>query len=244
MSGVSLPPGYTFEGAASETVARHIAATRGLEHERRIWRLFSVAGGWCVAGLMTCVAVASLTIVLNRPMPRDVLHVALVHDDGSYDPPRARDDLSFGQRARLFNYTVVQYVQARENYSYEGINANFQRASAMSAPEEAARYKKTILDKKSPDNPALLYGDGLNAGTANVTSIQLRPDPASPNAIDAAFVLEVTLPNQPKRSLRKTARLAWMDASDRIPIAVQQQYDPAGIAFLSYASTIDPDLMQ
>ena len=41
--------------------------------------------------------------------------------------------------------------------------------------------------------------------------------------------------------MRKTARMTWVAAEDRIPAEVQQLYDPAGIAFTYYSSTPDPD---
>ena len=39
-----------------------------------------------------------------------------------------------GNSEILFRHTVIQYVFSRENYSWEGVNANYLRASAMSAP--------------------------------------------------------------------------------------------------------------
>ena len=87
----------------------------------------------------------------------------------------------------------------------------------------------------------MIYGEGLNAAAADVTAIQVRADPAAPNAVDAMFVLRVTAPNQAPRTIRKTARMTWMPAEDRIPPEIQQVYDPAGIAFTHYSSTPDPD---
>jgi hypothetical protein len=87
----------------------------------------------------------------------------------------------------------------------------------------------------------VVYGDGLNAAIADVTAVQVRPDPASPNAVDAMFVVKITAPNQAPQVVRKTARMTWMPAEDRIPAAIQQIYDPAGIAFTHYSSTIDPE---
>ena len=31
-----------------------------------------------------------------------------------------------------------------------------------------------MLDKRNPENPAVVYGDGLNAAIADVTAIQVR----------------------------------------------------------------------
>ena len=241
MSEFAPPPGYVPRGKERAAVSRAISAARGLERERRIRRLVTIAGGWAVAAFMTLVAAACLGVMWVRPAPRDLLYVALVHDDGTFDTPHLREDLPRSQRDMLFRHTVIQYVFARESYSWEGVNASYKRASAMSAPEERDRYQAVMLDKRNPDNPAVVYGEGLNAALVDVTAIQVRTDPATPNAVDAMFVLKVTAPNQAPRTIRKTARMTWMPAEDRIPPTIQQVYDPAGIAFTHYASSPEPE---
>ena len=241
MSDTTVPPGYVPRGEELAEITRAIAAARGLERERRIRRLVTIGGGWAVAAFMTLVAAACLGVMWVRPVPRDRYYVAMMHDDGTYDAPQLRENLPRSQRDMLFRHSVIQYVFARENYSWEGVNANYQRASAMSAPAERDRYQTVMLDKRNPENPAVIYGEGLNAATADVTAIQVRADPAAPNAVDAMFVLRVTAPNQAPRTIRKTARMTWMPAEDRIPPEIQQVYDPLGIAFTHYSSSPDPE---
>ena len=55
------------------------------------------------------------------------------------------------------------------------------------------------------------------------------------------FLVKVTAPNQAPQTIRKTARMTWMPAADRIPPEIQQLYDPAGVAFTHYESTPDPE---
>jgi len=241
MSQTVVPPGYVPRGSDLRELRRASAVTHGHERERRIRRLVTIGGGWVVAGMMTSVAVACLAVMWIRPVPRDRFSVALLPDDGTYDAPEVREDLPRRQRDLLFRHTVIQYVFARENYSWEGVNANYLRASAMSTPAERDRYQAVMLDKRNAENPAVVYGDGLNAAIADVTAVQVRPDPASPNAVDAMFVVKITAPNQAPQIIRKTARMTWMPAEDRIPAAIQQIYDPAGIAFTHYSSTMDPE---
>ena len=241
MNDATVPPGFVPRGEELTKITRAISSARGLERERRIRRLVTVGGGWAVAAFMTVVAGACLGVMWVRPVPRDLLYIAMMHADGTYDAPQLREDLPRSQRDILFRHSVIQYVFARENYSWEGVNANYRRASAMSAPEERDRYQTVMLDKRNPDNPAVVYGEGLNASDADVTAIQVRTDPAAPNAVDAMFVLKVTAPNQAPRTIRKTARMTWMPAEDRIPPAIQQIYDPAGIAFTHYSSSPEPD---
>ena len=241
MSETAVPPGYVPRGEGLAEVTRAIAAARGLERERRIRRLVTIGGGWAVAAFMTLVAAACLSVMWVRPVPRDLLYVAVMHDDGTYDAPQLRENLSRNQRDMLFRHSVIQYVFARENYSWEGVNANYLRASAMSAPAERERYQALMLNKRNPENPALVHGEGLSASNADVTAIQVRADPAAPNAVDAMFVVRITAPNQAPQTIRKTARMTWMPAEDRIPVEIQQVYDPLGIAFTHYSSSPDPE---
>jgi type IV secretory pathway component VirB8 len=241
MNDATVPPGYVPRGEELTEITRAISSARGLERERRIRRLVTVGGGWAVAAFMTVVAGACLGVMWVRPVPRDLLYVAMMHGDGTYDAPQLREDLPRSQRDMLFRHSVIQYVFARENYSWEGVNANYQRASAMSAPAERDRYQTAMLDKRNPENPAVIYGEGMNAAAVDVTAIQVRADPATPNAVDAMFVLRITAPNQAPRIIRKTARMTWMPAEDHIPPEIQQVYDPLGIAFTHYSSSPDPE---
>ena len=212
MTDTAVPPGYVPRGERLAEITRAISSARGLERERRIRRLVTIGGGWAVAAFMTVVAAACLGVMWTHPAPRDRYYVAMMHDDGTYDTPQLREDLPRSQRDMLFRHSVIQYVFARENYSWEGVNANYRRVSAMSAPAERDRYQTAMLDKRNPENPAVIYGEGLNAATADVTAIQVRTDPATPNAVDAMFVLKITAPNQASRTIRKTARMTWMPA--------------------------------
>ncbi len=241
MNDGATPAGFALRPDAVREVSRAVAAARGLERERRLRRALSVGGGWAVAAMMTVVAAASLGVMWNRPVPRDRFYMAVLHDDGTYDAPTVREDLSRSRREMLFRHSVIQYVRGRENYSWEGVNANYRLVSAMSAPAERDRYQAVMLDRHSSSNPAVLYGEGLGASMADVTAIQVKVDPASPNAVDAVFLVKIVTPNQSPRTIRKTARMTWMGAEDLIPSEIQQSYDPMGIAFTHYSSTPDMD---
>jgi hypothetical protein len=117
MSQTVVPPGYVPHGSDLGELRRASAATHGLERERRIRRLVTISGGWVVAGMMTTVAVACLAVMWIRLVPRDRFYVTILHDDGTYNAPEVREDLSRYQRDLLFRHTVIQYVFARENCS-------------------------------------------------------------------------------------------------------------------------------
>jgi type IV secretory pathway component VirB8 len=241
MDGGTLPEGMAPRGEGLRSAQRAMAYADSMERERRIRRLITIGGGWAVAAMMTAVAGASLAVMWARPVPQDRPFVVVAHDDGTFSPALVRDDLAPGQKAMLFRNTVEQYVKARENYTWEGVNSLYMKVSAMSAPSERARYQAIMLDPKNAENPGVLFGSGINAASADVISIVVRPDANAPYSVSASFVLKVVPPNMAPRYFRKTATMTWMDARDTIPPGVQQQYDPAGIAFAHYASNIDPE---
>ena len=218
-----------------------MAAARSFERERRTRRAVTIGGGWIVAAMFAGIAIASLGVMWNRPVPRDRFLVSILHDDGSYDAPIIREDLPVSRREMLFRHSVIQYVLARENYTYQGVNANYRLVSAMSTPKERDRYQAVMTDARNPANPAVMYGDGPNSATVDVTGIQVHADPASAYAVDAVLLVKIIAPNKPERTIRKTARMTWVSAEAEIPADIQQRYDPAGIAFDAYLSTPDPD---
>jgi len=241
MSEATPPSGFVPRGEERDGITRALAGVRALEREGRMRRLVTIFMGWGMAAFMTLIALACLAVLWARPAPRDRLYVAILRADETYEAPRPREDLPASQRDMLFRHTVIEYVRARENYTWEGVNAIYQRASAMSAPEERDRYQAVMLDRRNPSNPAVVYGEGANAAMADVSAIQVRVDPAARYAVDAMFVVRITAPGQAPQLIRKTARLTWMPAADRIPPEVQQLYDPAGVAFTHYESTPDPE---
>lgn len=236
----AAPDGFVPRGDQAATLRATLAESRQHARRARLRHLVTVGGGWVMAGTMGLVAAGAIALVLHRPVPRDRLAIAFVQD-GVYQAPVLREDLPKSRWEVLLRHTVLQYLYARENYSWEGVQGSYNRASALSAPAEQARYQKAMTDPKDPQNPALKYGAGLGAGTATVTRALIQTDPATPNAITATFILRVQLPNQPAREERRLARMTWMPAEDKIPLAVQQQYDPAGIAFTHYDSNLDPE---
>ncbi len=241
MNQMASEPGFALRGDALAEVKQSYAVVDGLVRERRLRRLVTIGGGWIVAGMMTTVAAACLAIMWDRPTVQDRVYVSIVHDDGTFDAPKVRDDLPRSLHDTVFRHTVIQYVRDRENYVWESVNGNYRRVSAMSTPAEMARYQAVMLDRKNPDNPAVLYGDGLNAAVVDVVGIQVRTDPATPYAVSAAFVIKITAPGLPPRTLRKTASITWLAAADVIPPDIQQAYDPLGIAFSHYQADLDPE---
>jgi hypothetical protein len=249
MSDLAANPGLVLRGDASQEVQAHFADVRSLERERRRMRRVGFWGGWMMAGMMTGVAGLFAGIYLHRPVPRDQLYVAVMHDDGTYEPPVMRDDLTRSQRSMVLRYTLGEYIRCREEYSWESINALYRRCSAMSDLKEQARYQQPILDDANPQNPYRLYGTGASAGRAEVVAMRMQIDPSSPNAVNAFVAVRLTPPDKltagggtaaPKR-VRKVIHLTWDDPDIPLPMEVQQMFDPAGIVITHYASDLDPD---
>lgn len=248
MSDVAVDDGFVLRGAARAEAEHVFAEVRSLERERRRMRRIGVYGGWAVAGMMTCVAGLFGGIYLHRPVPRDVLYVAVMHDDGTYEPPAPRDDLSRSQRQMVLRYTLGEYIKCREEYSWESVNALYRRCSAMSSPDEQQRYQAPILNDQDPANPYRLYGTGDKAGRVEVVAVRLQTDPSSPNSVNA-FVTERLIPpanlsaggsSATPMRVRKIVHLTFDQPEDQLPMEVQQAFDPAGVVITHYTSDVDP----
>src|SRR4051812_29436919 len=128
-----------------------------------------------MAVIMGLIAAAAITLVWRRPVPQDRIYVALQHSDGTYDPPILKQDLPQSARDLLFRHTVISYIEARENYTWEAVRKDYNKVSAMSAPDERDRYQALMLDKSNPKNPMALYGEGPGAKTATVIGVLVIP---------------------------------------------------------------------
>ena len=142
MTGTTVPPGYVPRGERLAEITRAISSARGLEQERRIRRLVTIGGGWAMAGMMSLIATACLGVMWTRPAPRDHFYIAMMHGDGTCRLRGRR-----GATAHAFLAFRHQYKVRRE-YSWEGVNANYRRASRERTGERD-RYRAVAADKRN-----------------------------------------------------------------------------------------------
>lgn len=223
-----------FASSAAAVAEEAMSDAREMRRESVRLRRMVTGGGWAVAAFMTVVATASLAVMAVRPVPQDRLAISLLRADGM-SVPMLRQDMPQSMRETLLTYSLINYVRARESYSWGGEGAQWRQASAMSAPEEQRRYQAFM--KGGDKRPEVLYGRGNSAGTAEALNVTIRADLSASNAATAYFTLRVTMPDKPPVDVPMTAQMTWMDAEQAaLPIEIQQEYDPAGIAMTHYAS--------
>lgn len=237
MTELSKDPQKHIEGlrTLSKEVEEASTQTQDLARATRRKTQFVVVGCIAYSVLWTAIGVACITMVIKRPVPQDRVYVSVMTTDG-ISLPQLRDDLSPSVRARVLKGTIQRYVTERETYSWESENAHYLAASQMSTPAEAERLKKfTTTDPKRPE---ALYGIGNDAGTAEVSNFVISTDESVSNSAVVYFDLLVNMPRKPPVTLRKLARVSFMDAQGQMDPLVQQALSPLGFAFSHYEPSI------
>lgn len=240
-AGTAPPPpdGTIPRGEAAAAMEVLIVGVR-----RRAWldsfrHALLVTAPWGMVAVLGGVLVADAWADARRPHPSPELRVITV-ENGVQSRPELRENLPTDRFALLTRNSIRNQLLARENYAWEAVRGAYDVVSATTVPEERDRYQAVMNDKSHPRNPFRRYGEGIGAGKARVTSYVVQSDPNTPNAARVTFLLKVQMPRQPECELRKIAYLTWIDARKLMPLDVQADHSPGGIAFSSYVSDPEP----
>ena len=242
MSGVASPPppdGTIPRGEDAGAMEALIVGVR-----RRAWldsfrHALLVTAPWGLSAVLGGILVASAWAEARRVPPSPEVRVVFV-EGGVQTRAELRENLPADRAALLTRNSIRNQLLARENYAWEAVQGAYDVVSATTIPDERDRYQAVINDKSNPRNPFRRYGEGVGAGKARVTSYVVQSDPGSPNAARVTFLLKVQMPRQPECEIRKIAYLTWVDARKLMPLDVQADHSPGGIAFSSYVSDPDP----
>ena len=222
------PPasGFVPRGTGIDQREAAFRAAWSFERERRWMAFLTGFGGWIVAAVLAILLALSLLLVLRRPVPHQKLLVAVLHGDGTYSAPVPVNDLSPAQQALLLKNTVWRYVVARESYTWEAVQHDYDVVSALSAGPLQARYQKFMLDASR--RPTAAFG---KRGDVSISDVHIFR--VAPNAMEADFLRTVRQPDASVKREHMIARVTYAP-SGKIPITVRQQYDPAGILITNY----------
>jgi type IV secretory pathway component VirB8 len=208
-------------------------AVHGFERDRRRMAFVTGFGGWILSAFLAVLLALAILLVLHRPVPHDRLLVTVLHDDGTYTPPQPIEQAGETEQELAVRNVMFNYVVARESYTWEAIQHDYDVVSALSAPAEQARYQGFILGK-DPERPTAKYGKAGDVAVSNVHIFRVAP-----NAMEAHFVRTVRQEHgDAVTKERMIARITYVP-SDAIPATVLQQYDPAGILITKYDAAKD-----
>ena len=215
---------------------------------RRAWldnlrHALLVTAPWGVSALLGGIMVASAWADARRPPPSPEIRVVFI-EGGVQTRAELRENLPADRAALLTRNSIRNHLMAREGYAWEAVRTAYADVSATTLIEERDRYQTMMNDKADPRNPFRRYGEGVGAGKARVSSYSVHFDPRSPNAARVSFKLKVQMPRQPECEVSKVAYLTWDDARKVMPLDVQADHSPGGIAFTSYASDPEPGATQ
>jgi type IV secretion system protein VirB8 len=227
---IETPPAAGFVARGADLKEREVAfrAVHSLEHDRRRMAFLTGFGGWIVSCVLAVLLALAILLVLHRPVPHDRLLVTVLHDDGTYTPPEPISEAPPAEHELAVKNVMFNYVVARESYTWEAIQHDYDEVSALSAPDEQARYQAFILGS-DPERPTVKYGKAGDVSVSNVHVFRVAP-----NAMEVHFVRTERMEHGEASSReRMIARITYAP-SQAIPVTVLQQYDPAGILITKY----------
>ena len=203
-------------------------AVHEFERDRRRMAFVTGFGGWILSAFLAVLLALAILLVLHRPVPHDRLLVTVLHDDGTYTPPQPIAQTGETEHELAVRNAMFNYVVARESYTWEAIQHDYDVVSALSAPAEQARYQGFILGK-DPERPTALYGKTGDVAVSNVHIFRVAP-----NAMEVHFLRTIRQKHgDAVTKERMIARITYAP-SDAIPTTILQQYDPAGILITKY----------
>lgn len=143
------------------------------------WRyeLFFNQKVWLTRSLLTNAALLVLLVLLALKQvltPYPGSHTIVVEKDkalGTYQVKENLSPLKLNQDWALTRYHLMRYVQAREQYHPDNLDAPFQEAFYMSAPNVRTQLQAQ-LGSGNPKSPYNLYGKHFFI-TTHVTSVNL-----------------------------------------------------------------------
>ena len=226
----SAPPPAGFVPRGDQLHRREDAfrAVHGFERDRRYMAFVTGFGGWILSAFLAVLLALAILLVLHRPVPHDRLLVTVLHDDGTYTPPQPIERADETEHELAVRNVMFNYVVARESYTWEAIQHDYDVVSALSAAAEQARYQGFILGK-DPERPTAKYGKAGDVAISNVHIFRVAP-----NAMEVHFVRTIRQEHVDTATTeRMIARITYAP-SDAIPATILQQYDPASILITKY----------
>ena len=227
---VAAPPPAGFVPRGDQLRLREDAfhAVHAFERDRRRMAFVTGFGGWILSAFLAVLLALAILLVLHRPVPHDRLLVTVLHDDGTYTPPQPIEQTGETEHEFAVRNVMFNYVIARESYTWEAIQHDYDVVSALSAPAEQARYQGFILGK-DPERPTAIYGKTGDVAISNVHIFRVAP-----NAMEVHFLRTIRPEHgDAVTKERMIARITYTP-SDAIPAIILQQDDPAGILITKY----------
>jgi type IV secretion system protein VirB8 len=144
---------------------------RELQHSRR--------RAWIVAGASSSIAgLALLALVLLIPLKESVPFVITKDRETGYvEVARAASGASLTQDEALSEFNLVRYVSARESYSPDDLQANYDLVYTSSAPSVWSDYGP-LYERGRPENLLDRFGRMTRVSVAIKNVSFLEPDRA------------------------------------------------------------------
>lgn len=228
-------------GEEAKALRAHTAGVRAFARARRVLWVTTTVLPCAFAVGMGILGVGAEIALYKRPVAKDRVLISFMSAEGmTFTSVREKEDLTPNVRENVLKATLIHFVQAWSNYTWEHAQVDYDDVVDLSVPALRDRAKLRMTTKGAPDSPLVLYGVGPGAGKAQVTHIRVVLDKRAPYSADALYQIAIAMPGQPVRYESRMARLTWEDAPDQINPLVQQRIDPLGIAMTSISEYDNP----
>ncbi len=238
-TAAAKPPANLLVGRGLDlTVLKSILAeVRKEEQNRKWWATTQAILPWAISVVAVSWALGQAFLVYSRPVPHDHFTIAVMRADNTYEPPVERDDLPASKRKILIEYTARHFVEAWENYVWRYNTSNYRFISAVTAGEDLRKQYQDRFEEGMPGNLDEKYGMAV---TRDVAAINVVDVPNAPYALDVMMLIKLRKAGS-ATCQRWRGRMTFKDDDKGIiPIAIQKEYNPMDVIFVSYESSVDP----
>jgi type IV secretion system protein VirB8 len=138
---------------------------------------------WMFAGLMGfCLVVALIALAMLTPLRRTVPYV-VKHDaqTGNLEVLQAFDNRVIGNQELMNKYWARRYVQAREQYNWWLVGADYDTVATLTDPAIFKEYGDQFLGEKGLDK---VFGDFTER---RIKILSIAPSPTNPQQMVVRF---------------------------------------------------------
>jgi type IV secretory pathway component VirB8 len=219
-------------------LAAALAAVRNTEGERRWTSVLANLSGWLVAAAMVVPLAITLTILKNRPEPKDRIWVSIIHSDGTSEAAKPIENMTQTERENAVTAFVFNYVNYRMSYDVGHLQYNFDFVRFTTSPDGGAQDEYIDSMSKAPNRPTEWLGA---LGESRISDEQVSRE--GENAFEVTYTQKIRtkegtwLPDHHRR-----ARISYA-VSPSMPAEIARRIDPLKLVVTrwdDHPATYDP----
>lgn len=208
-------------------LAAALAAVRNTEGERR-WNIaIGRMSGWLVAAMMAVPLGYTLSIIKNRPLPKDHIWVSIMHSDGTTEEAKPIEDLTPSEHDAAVSQFIFEYVENRVSYTWESVQHTYDRTRFVTFGDAQKAYVEEMTIR--PDRPTETLG---KAGERRAENIEVTP--TGPHAYEVVYTLKMKTPEGVwLPDMRRRVEIAF-GTFNGLPPEIARRLDPLKLVVIGW----------